>query len=57
MAKEIGLKIAISTDAHSISELDYMHFGIGQARRGWLESEDVLNTRNVCELRQLLKRK
>ena len=56
MAKEMGLKIAISTDAHSVNELDYLRFGIGQARRGWLEAEDVLNTRSWKELRKLLKR-
>jgi len=33
-----------------------MRFGIGQARRGWLESEDVLNTRSWKELKKLLKR-
>jgi DNA polymerase (family 10) len=56
MAKEMGLKIAISTDAHSVNELDYLHFGVGQARRGWLEAEDVLNTRSWKELKKLLKR-
>ena len=56
MAKEMGLKIAISTDAHSVNELDYLRFGIGQARRGWLEAEDVLNTRSWKELKKLLKR-
>lgn len=36
MAKEMGLKVVISTDAHSIGDLDFMRFGVGQARRGWL---------------------
>jgi DNA polymerase (family X) len=44
MAKELGLKVAISTDAHAPVELDFMRFGVDQARRGWLEPEDVLNT-------------
>jgi DNA polymerase (family 10) len=57
MAKEMGLKVVISTDAHSISDLDFMRFGIGQARRGWLEPGDVLNTRSLKELQKLLKRK
>ncbi len=57
MAKDMGLKVAISTDAHSISDLDFMRFGIGQARRGWLEADDVLNTRNWEEIKKLLKRK
>ncbi len=57
MAKDMGLRVAISTDAHSISDLDFMRFGIGQARRGWLEADDVLNTRNWEEIKKLLKRK
>ena len=56
MAKELGLKIALSTDAHSLDDLALMRFGIGQARRGWLESADIINTRGLKELRQLLKR-
>lgn len=55
MAKEMGVKLAISTDAHSLDDLDYMRFGVGQARRGWLEREDVLNTRPWKELKGLLK--
>jgi DNA polymerase (family X) len=56
MAKSLGLKIAISTDAHSIAHLDYMQFGIDQARRGWLEPEDVLNTRPLTALKKQLRR-
>jgi DNA polymerase (family 10) len=56
MAKEIGVKISISTDAHSTSGLDNMRFGVGQARRGWLEKKDVINTRTLKQLRKLLKR-
>jgi len=53
MAKELGVKIAISTDAHNPLSLDFMRLGVGQARRGWLEKDDVLNTRSweaVCKL-------
>jgi len=57
MAKEMGIKIAIGTDAHRIDDLDFMRFGIGQARRGWLESEDVLNTNDWKELKKLLERR
>ena len=57
MAKDMGIKVAISTDAHRTSDLDYMRFGIGQARRGWLEREDVLNARSWNEITQLLRRK
>jgi DNA polymerase (family 10) len=56
MAKERGLKMAISTDAHSVNDLDLMRFGIDQARRGWLAADDVLNTRSWGELKTLLKR-
>jgi len=56
MAKEMNVMVAISTDSHSINELDFMRFGIYQARRGWLEPEDVLNTRSRKELQKLLKK-
>lgn len=56
MAKEMGLKLAISTDAHSTAMLDYMRFGVDQARRGWLGKDDVINTRGWRELKRLLKR-
>lgn len=56
-AKEMGIKVAIGTDAHHIDDLHYMRFGIGQARRGWLEPGDVLNTRTWKDLRPLLRRK
>jgi DNA polymerase (family 10) len=54
MAKEAGVKIAISTDAHSINNFNLMIYGINQARRGWLEKDDVVNTRNLRELRSIL---
>lgn len=57
MAKEIGLKVAISTDAHSVDSLDLMRFGIDQARRGWLEADDVINTRSWRDLKRLFQRK
>jgi DNA polymerase (family 10) len=56
LARDLGLKVAISTDAHGIDQLDFMRFGIDQARRGWLEAGDVLNSRPLDELRKLLKR-
>jgi DNA polymerase (family 10) len=56
MAKDMGLKLAISTDAHRLDELNYMRYGVGQARRGWLEVRDVLNARPLSDLRSLLKR-
>jgi DNA polymerase (family 10) len=56
LAKEIGVKIAISSDAHSTEQLDFLRFGIDQARRGWLSADDVINTRGLAELKVLLKR-
>lgn len=56
-AKDMGIKISISTDAHSLSDLDNIKYGIWQGRRGWLEKKDVLNTRKLGELKKLLKRK
>jgi DNA polymerase (family X) len=56
MAKDMGLKLAISTDAHRTDELRYMRYGVGQARRGWLEARDVLNTYALSDLRALLER-
>jgi DNA polymerase (family 10) len=55
-AKSMGVKLAISTDAHSVDSLDWMRFGVDQARRGWLEPADVINTRSLADLRKLLKR-
>jgi len=56
MAKDMGVKVVLSTDAHRLNDLDFMRFGVGQARRGWLEADDVINTRSLRELRKLLKR-
>jgi DNA polymerase (family 10) len=50
LAKDSGVKIAINTDAHSTRELDFISAGINQARRGWLEAGDVLNTLPIEEL-------
>ncbi len=57
LAKETGVKVVISTDAHSIADLGYMRFGIFQARRGWIEPEDAINTRSVEGLKKIVKRK
>jgi len=53
-AKEKGAKFAINTDAHSISQLDFAKFGVGVARRGWLEKQDVINCLNIDELKKIL---
>lgn len=56
MAKDEGVLVAIDSDAHSQEDFANLRFGVGQARRGWLEATDVLNTRPLPELRRLLAR-
>jgi DNA polymerase (family X) len=51
--KKVG--VVINTDAHRTPHMDYMGFGVAQARRGWLEAGDVLNTRSLKQLRKCLK--
>ncbi len=53
-ARERG-QVAISTDAHRVADLDLMRFGVDQARRGWLEPGDVVNTLPLAELRRVLR--
>jgi DNA polymerase (family X) len=55
-AKELGVKLAVSTDAHSMNSFEYIKYGVAQARRGWMTSEDIINTRTWKELKKLLKR-
>ncbi len=55
-AKQAGVKLAISTDAHSEDAYDYIRFGVDQARRGWLTADDVINTRSLADLRMMLRR-
>jgi len=55
-AKRAGLKIAINTDAHTMSELDNMLFGIYEARRGWVTKEDVINTFPLKKMLGMLKK-
>ena len=54
MAKEEGARIVINSDAHAEHEFDNLDFGIGQARRGWVEKADVINTRPLGEVRAWL---
>ena len=57
MAKDMGVPAAVSTDAHRTSDMDFMRYGIDQARRGGLEAHDVVNTLSLKDLRKVLKRK
>ena len=56
-ARELGVKLAIGTDAHSVAHLDLMRFGIGVARRAWCEPRHILNTLPPEELLAVLNRK
>jgi DNA polymerase (family 10) len=57
-AKELGVTLSLDTDAHRTSHLSkWRTFALGQARRGWLETADVLNARPLAELRTFLKHK
>jgi DNA polymerase (family 10) len=55
-AHELGVKLALGTDAHRSAQLGFMHFGIGVARRGWCQPEHILNTRPVAEILTYLRR-
>jgi len=55
-AREEGVLVSIDSDAHSIFDFANLKFGVGQARRGWLEKKDVLNTRPLAALRKLLRK-
>jgi DNA polymerase (family X) len=55
LAKELGCKIVINTDAHNLRDFDKMTYGLRQLRRAWLEPGDVLNTRGPAEFLEALR--
>jgi DNA polymerase (family 10) len=56
MAKEHGVLVAISTDAHDALQMrDVIRYGVATARRGWLEAKDVVNTRGLRDFMKVLK--
>lgn len=55
LAKDAGVRLAISSDAHDVHGFNHLRFGVGQARRGWLERGDVINTLPLRQLRTVLK--
>ncbi len=57
MAKQRGVKVVISTDAHSTMHLQMMKYGVITARRGWLEKKDVINTMPLNEFLAALRPK
>ena len=56
-AKEAGLKLVVSSDAHRIRAQGYVELAIGQARRGWLTKDDLLNTRSWAQFRKLRRKR
>ena len=56
-AKELGVKVAVSTDAHSSQDLDLMSYGVDQASRGWLEAGDILNAMPLKEFKAWVNRR
>jgi len=57
MCKERGVKVVISTDAHSTKHLEFIRHGVTMARRGWLEKKDVINTLPVDQFLSSLRQK
>jgi len=55
IAKSKGAKFVINTDSHDTEQIDFMKFGIGIGRRGWLTKEDVINTMNLKDLTAYFK--
>jgi DNA polymerase (family 10) len=56
-AKEAGLKLVVNSDAHQTAAQNYVEFGIGQARRGWLTAGDVANTLTWRQFEKLRRRR
>ena len=56
LARDEGVLVSLGSDAHRTQDFDHLTLGVGQARRGWLEQADVLNTRSLAALRPLLAR-
>ena len=55
-ARELGVRLVIGTDAHSVGQLDLVRFGVGVARRGWCEAGHISNTKSLGEVEAFLKR-
>jgi len=54
--KELGVRFAVNTDAHDLHYLDDLQYGVLQARRGWLEKDDVINTMSYEQSSDWLQR-
>jgi len=56
-AKEVGVKMVINTDSHHKDQLRFIELGIAQARRGWAEKEDIINTQPLEKLLKFFKKR
>jgi DNA polymerase (family 10) len=56
-AKEYGLMFEIGTDSHRVSHFDFMRYGIGTARRGWVTKKEVVNTMSIDHLLEFFKKR
>src|SRR5262249_41749223 len=54
-AKEMGLRLVINPDAHSVDELALFRYGVDVARRAWLTADDVINTKPLKDIKEVLK--
>lgn len=57
LARDLGVMMAVSTDSHNKTHMENIRYGIANARRGWLEKKDILNTRPLGELLEILQKK
>ncbi|MFL5458532.1 MAG: DNA polymerase/3'-5' exonuclease PolX, partial [Myxococcales bacterium] len=55
LARKHGCKVSCSVDAHSVGELENIHFAVGTARRGWTERHRVINARSPEEFLEMLR--
>ncbi|MDD3032723.1 MAG: DNA polymerase III, partial [Candidatus Pacebacteria bacterium] len=56
-AKEIGCKFFINTDTHALKQMDRMEYGVNEARRGWAEKKDIINTLSLREVEKFLNKR
>jgi len=55
-AVEKGIKLVINTDSHHQDQLRFMEYGVSQARRGWAEKKDIINTNSLTKLIKFFKK-
>ncbi|MBI4971426.1 MAG: DNA polymerase/3'-5' exonuclease PolX [Candidatus Omnitrophica bacterium] len=53
---DAGVTLAIATDSHAVNQFDNLTYGVSEARRGWCESKNILNTLTLAELRKKIRK-